>query len=79
MQITEDSSVESFHYRWRIMEQVWLYPEGKALPKEFNEPVPSEIKNLFKTAARDFHVPTVCFAQYFPIFFLLQHDIELIG
>lgn len=41
------------------MEQAWLYPQGKKIPKEFNEPVPSEIRNRFVNVGQNFHVPTV--------------------
>lgn len=41
------------------MEQAWLYPQGKTIPKEFNEPIPSEIRNHFVDVGQSFHVPTV--------------------
>lgn len=41
------------------MEQAWLYPNGKTIPKEFNEPIPSEIRNRFVDVGQNFHVPTV--------------------
>lgn len=41
------------------MEQAWLYPEGKTIPKEFNEPVPDEIRTHFVDVGQNFHVPTV--------------------
>lgn len=41
------------------MEEAWLYPQGKKLPKEFNEPIPTEVKHHFQNAGRDVHVPSV--------------------
>lgn len=57
--ITEGSNVEDFHRRWRLMEQAWLYPEGKKIPKEFNHSIPMEVEDHFKNVAQNFHVPTV--------------------
>lgn len=41
------------------MEQAWLYPQGKTIPKEFNGQIPSEIRNQYMEAGQNFHVPTV--------------------
>ncbi|XP_055303288.1 uncharacterized protein LOC129568967 isoform X4 [Sitodiplosis mosellana] len=55
LKITEDTSVEDFHYRWRIMEQEWLYPRGK-LSKEFGQSVPESEGEHFRAPARKFNI-----------------------
>lgn len=65
LKITEDSSVEDFHYRWRIMEQAWLYPQGRQLNKEFNQPVPEDMRDHYVGVGQNFHVPTVSIGAHF--------------
>lgn len=48
------SSIEEFHETWKAMEQAWLYPQGKQLPKQFRENIPDEIHKHFKTAGLTF-------------------------
>lgn len=43
-----------------MMEQAWLYPQGRKLPKEFNEPVPDAIRDEYVGVGQSFHVQTVC-------------------
>lgn len=59
MELQWATSVEDFHDTWKIMKQVWLYPQGKELSKQFREPIPEDVNQHFQITGRDFNVPNV--------------------
>lgn len=61
------------------MEQAWLYPQGKTIPKEFNQPIPSDIRSHYVDAGQNFHVPTVSDASSIRInLHFVRHNTKLV-